>query len=163
MLDESTTASRKSCQVVYIKSDCPQKKSDESECFAFPLGLVELPSMRSDDITKYTLEPLAKHGFTDSYLASNLIGAGSDGASEMLGKHSGVLTKRKQKCPKIILWHCMCHRVKLAIGDAVKSVIQVNHVKSFLDKLYSIFSQSPKPQRELEESSFRVGENKEGT
>ena len=51
----------------------------------------------------------------------------------------------------------------LAIGDAVKSVIQVNHVKSFLDKLYSIFSQSPKPQRELEESSFRVGENKEGT
>ena len=134
MLDESTTASRKSCQVVYIKSDCPQKKSDESECFAFPLGLVELPSLKFDDITKWTLKVLAKHGFTDGYLASNLVGACSDGASVMLGKHSGVLTKLKQKYPKIILWHCMCHRVELAIGDAVQSVTQINYVKSyFLD------------------------------
>ena len=156
MLDESTTVSRKSCLVVYIRSACPQKKSDESECFAILLGLVEPPSLRSDDITKCTLELLAKHGFTDSYLASNLVGACSDGASVMLGKHSGVLTKLKQKYPKIILWHCMCHRVELAIGDAVKSVTQVNHVKSFLDKLYSIFSQSPKAQRELEECAAQV-------
>ena len=66
------------------------------------LGLVELPSLMSDDNIMCTLELLAKHGFTDSYLASNLVGACSDGASVMLGKHSGVLTKCQQKYLKII-------------------------------------------------------------
>ena len=50
----------------------------------------------------------------------------------------------------------MCHRVELGIGDAVKLVPQVNHVKSFLGKLYSIFSQSPKAQRALEEYATQV-------
>lgn len=58
--------------------------------------------------------------------------------------------------PKIFLWHCICHRIELAVGDGVKSVSQINHVKSFLDKLYSIFSQSPKTQRELEECASQV-------
>jgi hypothetical protein len=96
MLDKSTAGSRKSCLVVYVRSACPQKNSDESQCFAFPLGLVELPSLKSQDITKCTLKLLAEHGFTDEYLASNLVGACSDGASVMLGKYSGVLTKLKE-------------------------------------------------------------------
>ena len=88
-------------------------------------------------------------------MASNLVGACSDGALIMLKKHSGMLTRLKQKYPKIILWHCMCHRVELAIGDAVQSVTQINHVKSyFLDLFYSIFSQSPKAQHELEECAI---------
>ena len=102
MLNESTSVSRKSCLVLYIRPACPPKKSDESECFAFPLGLVEQPSLKSDDNTMCTLEPLAKHGFTDSYLAPNLVGTYSDVASVMLGKHSGVLTKLQHKYPKII-------------------------------------------------------------
>ena len=45
----------------------------------------------------------------------------------------------------------MCQRAELALGDAVKSVPQVVHVKSFLGKLYSFFGQSPKAQRKLED------------
>ena len=66
-----------------------------------------------------------------SYLASNLVGPCSC-ALEMLGNYSDTLTKLKEKYPKIILWHCMCHRVELAIEDAIKPVTQVNHVKFFL-------------------------------
>lgn len=51
----------------------------------------------------------------------------------------------------------MCHRIELAIGDAVDSITQVNHVTSMLDELYSVYSQSPKAQRELEQCSSAVG------
>ena len=43
------------------------------------------------------------HGFTDSYLASHLIGICADGASNMLGKTSGVLTRLKEKYPRALL------------------------------------------------------------
>lgn len=154
MLDESTTVSRKSCMVVYVRTVWPFE--GEEECFAYPLGLVELPSMTAEAITKSLFELLGNNGFSKNFLSRNLMGACSDGASVMLGKHSGVLTRLKGEFPDVFLWHCMCHRIELAIGDAVKSVGQVNHVKSFLDKLYSVFSQSPKAQRELEECAAMV-------
>ena len=155
MLDESTTVSRKSCMVVFLFTPWPMDEKCD-ECFSFPLGLVELESLKADHIVSSLLELLKKNGFENSYLEQNLIGACSDGASVMLGKNSGALTQLQNMFPKIVLWHCMCHRIELAIGDAVKSVGQVNHVKSFLDKLYSVFSQSPKAQRELEESASQV-------
>ena len=74
----------------------------------------------------------------------------------MVGKNSGVLAQLHCKFPGLFLWHCMCHRVELAIGDAVKSVTQINHVKAFLDKLYAVSSQSPKANRELAEAAQTV-------
>lgn len=72
----------------------------------------------------------------------------ADGASTMLGKTSGVLTRIQKKYPQSLLWHCMCHRIELAVGDAVKTTKQINYVQSFLDKLYTTYNQ-PKAQREL--------------
>lgn len=154
MLDESTTVSKKSTMVVYLRTVWPL--DDEVTCFAFPLELVELSSMTADSLIQCLLKLLRDHGFTNDYLSSHLLGACSDGASVMLGKNSGVLTQLKALFPSIILWHCMCHRIELAVGDAVKSVSGVNHVKFFLDKLYSIFSQSPKAARELQECASSV-------
>lgn len=155
MMDESTTVSRKSCLILYVRTSWPGKVS--SECFAFPVGLIELESMTANHITEAAIKTLNSVGFDNSYLSANLIGACSDGASVMLGKNSGVLTQLKNKYPSIFLWHCMCHRIELAIGDAVKSITQVNHVKSMLDKLYSVYSYSPKAQRELEQCASAVG------
>lgn len=155
MMDESTTVSRKSCLLLYMRTAWPALPSNE--CFSFPVGLVELDSLTADHITETVLQTLNSLGFDNQYLAQHLIGACSDGASVMLGKNSGVLTQLKNHFPNIFLWHCMCHRIELAIGDAVKSVTQINHVKSMLDKLYSIYSQSPKAQRELETCAAAVG------
>ena len=155
ILDESTTVSRKSCLVVYLRTAIPSELSDE--CFAFPLTLIELQSLSANHITETVLRALHKAGFDDAYLRANLLGVCSDGASVMLGCKSGVLTQIKEMFPNVFLWHCMCHRIELAIGKAVASVTQVNHVKSMLDKLYSIYSQSPKAQRELQECAGAVG------
>lgn len=155
ILDESTTISRKSCLVLYIRSAWPNKVS--ADCFSFPVSLIELESLTAKHITEAVIQTLHSNGFNEQYLNHNLVGACSDGASVMLGKYSGVLTQLRSKFPNLFLWHCMCHRIELAVGDAVKSVSQVNHVKSMLDKLYSIYSQSPKMQRELELCAQAVG------
>ena len=87
MLDESTTVSRKSCMVVYVRTPWPMDEKCD-ECFSFPLGLVELESLKADHIVSSLLELLKKNGFENSYLEQNLIGACSDGGSVMLGKNS---------------------------------------------------------------------------
>ena len=51
----------------------------------------------------------------------HLVGVCADGSAAMVGKKSGVLTKLKEKFPKIMLWHCLCHRVELAVADAVEA------------------------------------------
>ena len=79
-----------------------------------------------------------------------MVGACADRASTMIGKKSGVLTKLKEMFPNILLWHCMCHHIELAVGDSVRSTNQINHVQVFLDKLYTVYNQ-PKAQRELAE------------
>lgn len=116
--------------------------------YAFPLALIELSSLDAEHITESVLSCLRRFGFDDHYLRSHLIGVCSDGASTMVGKQSGVLTRLKVRYPQIFLWHCMCHRIELAVGDAVKCSNQLNHVKVFLDKLYAVYNQ-PKNQREL--------------
>ena len=98
MLDESTTVSRKSCMVVYLRTPWPMDEKCD-KCFSFPLGLVELESLKADHIVSSLLELLKKNGFENSYLEQNLIGACSDGASVMLGKNSGGLTQLQSMFP----------------------------------------------------------------
>ena len=144
MIDESTTVANKSPMVVYLR--CQPLEADQSP-FAFPLALCELDALDALHITTQLLACLAEHGFTHEYLKLNLIGVCTDGASTMVGSNSGVIKKLADNYPNIIPWHCMCHRVELAVGDAAKAVTRVNHVKIFLDKVYSLYSQSPKAQR----------------
>ena len=74
----------------------------------------------------------------------------------MLGKRGGVATKLLDTFPQLIVWHCLNHRLELAVGDSVKDVTEVNHFKAFLDTLYALYNQSPKNQRELAEAATDV-------
>jgi len=62
----------------------------------------------------------------------------------MFVKNSGVASRLRAMYPAIFPWHCMNHRLELAVADAT-----VNHFKHFLDSIYSLFSQSNNNQREL--------------
>ena len=53
---------------------------------------------------------------------SRLVGFGSDGASVMIGKHSGVATRLKNKQPILTSIHCMAHRLALAAGQAGEKI-----------------------------------------
>jgi len=55
----------------------------------------------------------------------------------MLGRNSGVGTRRKNDYLNIILWHCSNHRLQLILDDSVNDIKQVNHI------IYSDEKESP--------------------
>lgn len=68
----------------------------------------------------------------------------------MTGRVSGLATLLRQEFPSLIFtWHCLAHRLELAVGDTVREVGGINHFKIFLDSLYSTYSMSPKNTRQL--------------
>ena len=87
----------------------------------------------------------------------NLICFASDGASVMLGKKSGVASLLAEKYPNIIRWHCLNHRLELAVSSAIKEVTAVNHFQVFFDKLYTLYSRSPKNKHEIDSCAAELG------
>ncbi len=57
----------------------------------------------------------------------------------------------------LFVWHCMNHRLELAVSDAVDEVNSVNHFKAFMHKLHSLYSMSNKNERELKDAAAEVG------
>lgn len=121
------------------------------------LELVELESQRAEHIEEALLKCLKTVGFTEDWLQKNWVSFVSDGASVMLGKNSGVATRLTARYPNLFTWHCMNHRLELAVNDVVEEVHAVNHFKIFLDKIYSVYNQSTKNSRELLEAAQEVG------
>ena len=68
----------------------------------------------------------------------------TDGASVTVGKKSGVVTRLLEKHPKLFTWHSFNHRLDLSVSDTIKDVRGTDHFKCFIDKLYSLYNQSPK-------------------
>ena len=153
-IDESTSISNKTTLIIYLK--CETSKSIDPH-FVFA-DLIELEKQDAETIYAALIKSLAKYGFDDFYLTQNLLAFTSDGASVMLRKNSGVGTRIAKKYPNTILWHCLNHRLELSVSDAIKKVNAINHFKIFFDKLYSLYSRSPKNQRELNECSSAVHE-----
>ena len=83
------------------------------------------------------------------HVQNNLIGFCSDGASVMLGSKFGVAKRMKVDFPHTLIWHCLNHRLQLALDDFIKEIKHVNHFKIFLDKIYAILHQSNKAQVQL--------------
>ena len=49
---------------------------------------------------------------------NKLFGMATDGVSVMVGEHSGVTRRMKNKNPFILSAHCIAHRLSLASGQA---------------------------------------------
>ena len=151
IIDEASTISNKSVVVIFIKIERPKFSPTQF------VDLIELDRQDADTIQSAVLKGLSDVGLSLEYLKKNLIGICTDGASVMLGRKSGVATRFKEKFPNIIVWHCLNHRLQLALDDAVNEIKHVNHFKIFLDKIYSIFHQSNKEQTRLFEASEDLG------
>ena len=95
-------------------------------------------------------------GFSHDFLKENLIAIDIDGAAAMKRIKKGDITLMKNDFPQILTWHCANHRLELSVGDEIKKKYfpsQVNHLKSFLDKLYALYHQSPKKARDLKQQA----------
>ena len=147
LIDESTSLGSITTLIVYLK--CETDKNFDPH-FVF-LELIELPNQRADTIVQHLLKCLSSHGFDYAYLRKHLVAFASDGASVMLGRKSGVAKQLSERYPNILTWHCLNHRLELAVGDTVSDVRGVNHFQA-----HYIQSITPEPAR-AERVRSRIG------
>lgn len=147
LLDESTSLSKKSCLIVYIRSLLP----GYSQPITFFLDLVELQSSTALGIKEALLSCLTRAGFDLEYCNKNWLGITTDGCSTMLGRQNGLVVQLQAQFKNLIPWHCAAHRLELAVADSLKDVTASNSFRVFLEQLYKQYSMSPKNQRELAE------------
>jgi len=101
---------------------------------------------------------LTKTCFTHDVLREHLICFASDGASVMVGRTAGFAQAIAKSFSNVLTWHYANHRLELAVDDAVNDIGAVSHFKIFLDKLYSLYSCSPKNRAKLEVAAAEVSE-----
>lgn len=73
----------------------------------------------------------------------------------MVGKKSGVAELLKQKMDQkfLIVWHCLKHRLELAVHDTIVEINAIKHFKDFMESISTVYSQSPKNTNELKTNS----------
>ena len=69
-------------------------------------------------------------------------GFGSDGASVMVGRRSGVATRLKETNPSLINVHCICHRLALASKDAFSEIPYLKKYEEILTSLFKFYHNS---------------------
>ena len=148
-MDEPTRVGDKSTLIVFLRASIDGKAGPIN----FPQDLVELESLCASHIAEKIVDCLLKNGYSIELLQEVIIGFCSHGTRVMLGTKSGVGKLLKDKFPDIILWHCLNHRLELAVGIALEIIGGTNHFQSFLEHFYSLYSQSPKNKRELDQCS----------
>jgi hypothetical protein len=63
----------------------------------------------------------------------------------MVGRTNGIGNLLQNKLQlDIIIWHCLDHRLQLAVHDCIVDMNTIDHFKSYTDTIYALFSQSPK-------------------
>lgn len=126
-------------------SMCLRTVSDDFEIKEDFLGFYELNNIKSDTIV---------HAIKDVLLRSNLSlqncrGQTYDGASNMMGKKSGVATQIKKQQPKAIETHCHGHSLSLAVKDLTSSCDILSNTMATVGEICVLIKYSPKREKVL--------------
>lgn len=151
LIDESTPLSNKSTLILYFALVF----DDYEPTYVF-FNLLELESQDAECIVKAIWTCFRDAGFSDTFIKNNMVTLLTDGASVMVGSKSGVWTRMKADIPHLLTFHCMAHRLELSVHDVKKDVTGVNRFTSFMDKLYSFYSASPKNTRAIQDISSEL-------
>ena len=107
--------------------------------------IVEIQSKTGESIYNELVSILEKDGL----MIHKLIGISTDGASSMVGCHSGVKTRLIELNPFILSTHCIAHRMNLASHDSFNEFIDLVRFEKTVKEIYSYFSRSSKRYNEL--------------
>ena len=133
MVDESTDVSVQKQLVLYGRTVVEGKLSTRF------LKVVNLPDGKACTITQALITYFESVELSIDSLSS----FGSDGASVMTGRHSGVAARLCAMNAQIIPVHCICHRLALATGQASNEVPYLKKMKEYLLTLWKFFHFSP--------------------
>lgn len=88
-----------------------------------------------------------------------LVGFGADGASVNLGKGGGVAALLRQEVPYLIDFHCLPHRLELALLELQRKCKLVETMYEVLQLIWKTYHYSPKSTHELQTVGSELGVN----
>ncbi|XP_068757400.1 zinc finger protein 862-like [Montipora capricornis] len=88
-----------------------------------------------------------------------LVGMGFDGASVNIGKKGGVAALLRREVPHVIDFHCLPHRLELALLEMQKSCKLVSTIYDVLQLIWKTYHFSPKSMRKLQSIGTELGVN----
>ncbi|XP_068720447.1 zinc finger protein 862-like [Montipora capricornis] len=86
-----------------------------------------------------------------------LVGIGADGASVNLGTKCGVAALLRLDIPYLVDFHCLPHRLELALLEMQRSCRQVEIIYEVLQMIWKTYHYSPKSTRELQAIGNELG------
>ena len=128
IIDESTDLSIHKKLVVYIRYVCPIEICVKTKL----VGNIRIPDGTASTIVTEVINKLRTIGLQ----TVNLVGLGSDGASVMFGRKTGVGVQLLKESPMLVHVHCVAHRLSLACADAAKGFPYLISYKDTLKNLY---------------------------
>ena len=87
-----------------------------------------------------------------------MVGIGTDGASNMMGKNNGMCALLKRDHPEVMSVHCLNHRLELAFKDAIKVRVKAKYDRllTLLLGLHYLYEKSYKMKTGLQEAFIAV-------
>jgi len=111
------------------------------------LGLYNLHSSTADALTSAILDVMLRLNIP----LEKLRGYSFDGASNMSGRLNGVQAKLKEKQPKSMYVHCVCHSLDLVLQEASSEVPMIRDSLSLVKDCANVFLESAKRKQKLKE------------
>ena len=121
---------------------------DNEQCNYFYELLEMKDGATGSNVASSVFESLKPIG--EENLKKNMIGFGTDGASVMRGQHAGAAVKLQSLTKSNFkAFHCMAHKMELAVNMATTSAGEVARFRMFTDSIYAFYHRSPKNMYEL--------------
>lgn len=135
MLDEGSSAKsvRKmvGASVRYLGPDAKPKVAY--------LATIEVQDGKAETIVQKVRDHCSSHNIS----LKKMSGLGSDGASVMTGKDTGVGARLKQDSSTLVAVHCNNHRLALAARDSFKNIPEMRKIEELMDNIYNFYHWSP--------------------
>ena len=119
------------------------------------LGFYELENIKSDTIVSAIRDVLLRTHIS----LDNCRGQCYDGASNMLGKKSGVAKEILDIQPKAFATHCHCHSLRLSVKEATKELKILSATMDTSGEIAILAKYLPKREQKLESIKVTYEEN----
>ena len=119
------------------------------------LGFYKLENIKSDTIVSAIRDVLLRTQIS----LDNCRGQCYDGASNMLGKKSGVAKQILDIQPKAFATHCHCHSLSLSVKEATKESKILSDTMDTSGEIAILVKYSPKREQKLESIKVTYEEN----
>lgn len=143
MTDGATDSSVSENEAVYVRTVLNGKAENKL------VEVIAIEHGHAKGIISATKSALSKVGISDDEMSSRIVGFCADGANVNTGQRNGVVSLLRQEVPHLIDFHCMAHRLELALLKLQKQTPIMQSVNDCLHLIWKTYHFSPKSKREL--------------